>query len=451
MPEQLLTGWGLTSPSLASVGTVASVEAVQEAVRGARGPGGRGLVARGLARSYGDAAQNAGGSVLDMTGLARIHSLVDGVVDVDAGVSLDTLMRFLLPAGWFVPVTPGTRYITVGGAVAGDIHGKNHHVEGTFCRHVISLDLVDGTGELVTLTPADPRFWATAGGMGLTGIVTRVRLRLVPVQTSKVLVDTERVADLDTLMDRMASGDDAYRYSVAWIDSLARGATTGRSVLTRGDHATLDDLPAPERLDPLAYAPTPRLRAPHHLPGGLLNQLTVGAFNELWFRRAPRRHRGLEAIPSFFHPLDGVLGWNRIYGPRGFVQWQMAVPDTAAETVRVAVQRLSQARCPSFLAVLKRFGPGNDGPLSFPIPGWTLALDIPAALQELPALLDGLDELVAESGGRVYLCKDSRLRPDLLEAMYPRLPQWREVAQQMDPHGLFSSDLQRRLGLRFPR
>ena len=447
--ERLLSGWGRTAPSRA---TVSRADAVEDVERVLSEGGARGVLARGLGRAYGDAAQNAGGLVVDMTGLRAFHDVdvANGRVTVDAGVSLDELIAALLPLGWFPRVVPGTRYVTVGGAIASDIHGKNHHVEGGFCDHVESLELLTPAGERVLAAPGDDVFRATAGGMGLTGVVLRATLRLMRVQTSWVREDVERARDLDDAMARMEAGDDGYRYSVAWIDCLARGASLGRSVLMRGDHAGLDDLEGRRAERPLAPPPRARLAAPPWAPNGLLRRSTVAAFNEVYFRRAPRMERGrLVALQPFFFPLDAVRGWNRMYGSRGFLQYQFVVPFGAEDALREAVERLARSGAASFLAVLKRFG-GGRGLLSFPVEGWTLALDVPAAAPGLPALLDGLDELVAGAGGRVYLSKDSRLRPDVLAAMYPELAEWSSIRSRLDPGERMRSDLSRRLGLTAP-
>jgi decaprenylphospho-beta-D-ribofuranose 2-oxidase len=444
-----VTGWGRTAPTSARLVRPRTYE---EAVAAVRGCGARGGIARGLGRAYGDAAQNAGGAVLDMTGLDRIHAIDadGGTVLCDAGVSLHRLMEVLLPLGWFVPVTPGTRQVTVGGAIGADIHGKNHHVSGSFSRHVLALELLTADGEIRAVGRGTPLFDATTGGMGLTGVILTATVRLLPVESAYMSVDTERAADLDDLMARLTATDHRYRYSVAWIDLLARGTATGRAVLTRGDHAPLEALRASTRARrrPLAFAPRQLPPAPSFVPEGLLGRTSVGLFNEIWYRRAPRARTGeLQPLSAFFHPLDGVPHWNRIYGRGGFVQYQFVVGHGQEEALHRIVRRISARRCPSFLAVLKRFGEADPGWLSFPAPGWTLALDIPAGLPRLGAFLDELDEEVATAGGRVYLAKDSRLRPDLLAPMYPRLADFQALRAELDPRGVFVSDLARRLDL----
>ncbi len=446
--DELLSGWGRTAPSRAAVTRPADAKDVHAVLSGASH---RGAIARGLGRSYGDAAQCAGGTVIDVTGLATVRSfdVERGVIRVDAGMSLGDLTRLAAPLGWFLPVVPGTRHVTVGGAVASDIHGKNHHVDGSFCDHVDGFTLLTPT-ETVDVTPtSEPDlFWATAGGMGLTGVVGDVTIRLQPVDTAFMRVDTERARDLDDALGRMEEGDHRYQYSVAWIDCLARGASLGRAVLTRAGHARLDDLPTRTRPTALRADPRRAVTAPPWAPPGLLNRASVRAFNALWFAKAPSVERDrLQPLDRFFHPLDGVQGWNRLYGRRGFVQYQFVVPVGQERALSHAVERLSTTRCASFLAVLKQMGGANAGPLSFPMAGWTLALDIPVGPPSVGSLLDELDELVAEAGGRVYLAKDSRLRPDVLAAMYPRLGEWREVRARVDPRGVMRSDLARRLEL----
>jgi decaprenylphospho-beta-D-ribofuranose 2-oxidase len=445
---ELLTGWSRTAPTAATVVPLTAGSGADDLLASA-GP--RGLVARGLGRSYGDAAQNAGGTVVDGTALARIHAidLERGVVRVDPGVSLDELIRAMLPFGWFVHVTPGTRQVTVAGALAADVHGKSHHFDGSFANHVESFTLHTPTGTVEVSPESDPElFWGTAGGMGLTGVIGEVTMRLLPVRTSLIRAENLRYPDLDAVMAAMTSDDADIRYSAAWIDCLARGASLGRSILSRGDHAELDDLPPKLRRDPFRFGGPARLSAPPWAPNRLLNRASIAAFNELWFRVSPALHgSGLETISSFFHPLDGVRDWNRLYGSRGFLQYQYVVPDDEHEAVRTSIEMLSEARAASFLAVLKRFGPGNPGPLSFPALGWTLALDIPATVPDLDALLDRLDDLVAEAGGRIYLAKDSRLRPELVPVMYPQLDRFAALRARVDPECVLQSDLQRRLAL----
>ncbi|MFC8075409.1 FAD-binding protein [Streptomyces sp. NPDC057307] len=443
-----VTGWGRTAPTAAA--RLVRPRSYEETARAVRDCGTRGGIPRGLGRAYGDAAQNAGGSLIDMTALDRVVS-VDaeaGIVECEAGISLHRLMEVLLPQGWFLPVTPGTRQVTVGGAIGSDIHGGNHHVSGSFSRHVLSLDLLTADGEVRTVVPGTPLFEATAGGMGLTGVILAATFRLHPVETSLMSVDTERATDLDDLMARLTMSDHRYRYSVAWVDLLARGSSLGRGVLTRGDHTPLAALPARARRQPLAFRPGRLPGAPSYVPEGLLGRTTVGLLNELWYRGAPRRRTGeLQRISAFFHPLDGVPHWNRLYGRGGFVRYQFVVGDGQEDALIRIVRRIVRRGCPSLLALLKRFGVGDPGWLSFPMAGWSLSLDIPTGGTGLGPFLDELDEDVAAAGGRVCLAKDSRLRPELLAGMYPRLDEFRALRAALDPRGVFVSDLSRRLSI----
>lgn len=443
----LLTGWGRTAPTLARLIGADDRDLLAERVKRSDG---RGVIGRGLGRSYGDAAQNAGGLVVQATSSTGIISLdiENAMATVRAGTSLDQLMEWLVPLGFFVPVTPGTRTVTVGGAIAADIHGKDHHVGGSWCNHVESFRLLTADGSILDVSKAQHPdiFWATAGGMGLTGIVLDATFHLKPIESSMLLVDTDRAIDLEDCMRLLSDGDDRYDYSVAWIDLVATGKQMGRSILDRGRFARFDELDAKHRANPLAFTSTQLATAPP-MPGGLLNKVSLRAFNELWYRKSPWRKRDhLVSIGGFFHPLDLVRDWNRIYGPRGFVQWQYVVPFESSEVVEQTVQRISDTGYSSFLAVLKRFGPGNEGHLSFPQGGWTLAVDIPAR-PGLGPILDELDLLVAGCGGRVYLAKDSRMRGELVGTMYPRLAEWQSIRNELDPEHHFQSDMSRRLHL----
>ncbi|MFD7862646.1 FAD-binding oxidoreductase [Streptomyces sp. NPDC057682] len=444
-----LTGWGRTAPTTALRFRPRSYE---EAAATVRGCGPRGSIARGLGRAHGDAAQNAGGSVLDMTGLDRIRT-VDaerGTVVCDAGVSLRRLREVLLPLGWLPPVAPGGRYVTVGGALGSDAHGSNHLAAGAFSRHVTEFALLAADGEIRTVLPGTPLFEATAGGLGLTGVILSATLRLRPVRTPLIAVDTERALDLDDLMTRLATGGRRRHYASAWVDLTARGRATGRGILTRGEHVSPDvlaALPAHARRTAQTLRPS-SAHLPEPVPGGPAGRLAAAAVNELRYRRAPRSRTGeLRRIGAFFAPQDTGPYGSRVGGRGGLVHYAFTVGDNRAETVRRIVRSLAQRRVPAYSAVLGRFGAADAGWLSFPRPGWSLALDLPAGLPGLARLLDRLDEDVAAAGGRVCLTDDSRMRPAAAAAMYPRLDAFRALRAELDPHGAFRSDLSRRLGL----
>ncbi|MFJ8883169.1 FAD-binding protein [Streptomyces sp. NPDC102402] len=442
-----LTGWGRTAPTTALRFRPRTYEDAAVAVRG-RGP--RGVVARGLGRSHGDAAQNAGGSVVDMTALDRIRAIdaVAGTVVCDAGVSLHRLMETLLPLGWFLPVSPATRQVTVGGAIGSDVHGRNHRTAGSFARHVRALELLTADGEVRTVLPGTDLFGATAGGLGLTGVILSATLGLRPVATSLMSVDTVRAGGLDEVLDRLGACGDRTPYAAAWIDLLARGRSTGRGVVTRGEHAPLDALPARARRTALAFRPGRLPAAPALIPEGLLGRTPAALLNELRHRGSPASRTGeLQRVSAFFHPMDAAPRWSRTPGRSGSVQYQFTVGHGQEEALHRIVRQITLRRCPAYHAVLKRFGESGPGWLSFPAPGWTLSFGLPAALPGLGRLLDGLDEEVAAAGGRVCLAKDGRMRPSLLKAMYPRLPAFRALREELDPTGAFRSDLSRRLAL----
>jgi decaprenylphospho-beta-D-ribofuranose 2-oxidase len=444
-----LRGWGRTNPTVADTVTV-EASGVAAALK-ETGP--RGALVRGLGRSYGDAAQNGGGLILRLASSSGDIAIDPSMarVTVGAGVSVDELLQAIVPRGYFLPVTPGTRSVTIGGAIASDIHGKNHHVDGSIGNHIESITLMLADRSTTEIGPdRNPAlFWATIGGMGLTGAMLDATIRLLPIETSRMRVDTSRIADLDTLLEAMSHGDDDVRYSVAWIDLVAKGRHLGRSVLTRGDHARLADLDAKQSGAPFAYGPHQVLTVPPVIPPmGVLNHATIRAFNEIWFRKAPKSRVGeIQGIGAFFHPLDLVGSWNRLYGRRGIVQYQFVVPFGEEQAMRTVVERLSASGAASFLAVLKRFGAANPAPLSFPRPGWTLALDIAGATHGLGDLLHGLDRVVLDAGGRHYFAKDSHMTPHAVRRGYPRLDEWKAIRNEVDPHGVWQSDLGRRLGL----
>jgi decaprenylphospho-beta-D-ribofuranose 2-oxidase len=449
--RRTLTGWARTAPTTADVLRTADVEAIARAVTQA---GERGVIARGLGRSYGDPAQNAGGLVVDMTALNRIHSIDpdSALVDLDAGVSLDQLMREALPYGLWVPVLPGTRQVTIGGAIANDIHGKNHHSAGSFGNHVVSMDLITADGKVRTLTPEGPDaelFWATVAGIGLTGIIVRATIRMKKTETAYFSVDADRTANLDETLGLFTDGSDlGYDYSMSVPDLISSDGRLGRATFSRGSLATLDQLPPKLRAEPLKFDAPQLLTLPDVFPNGLGNKLTFGLINELWQKTVPKKGaRGkIQNLTQFYHPLDMISEWNRAYGSKGFLQYQFSVPFGAEDQLKAICRKISTSGNYSFLNVLKRMGDANPAPMSWPSPGWMLSVDFPIK-SGLGGFCTELDEDVLAAGGRLYTAKDSRTSPETFAKMYPRLEEWRKVRAAVDPEGVFASDMSRRLEL----
>jgi decaprenylphospho-beta-D-ribofuranose 2-oxidase len=417
-----------------------------------------GVIARGAGRSYGDAAQNGGGDVLDMTGMSQILSIdrEQRLITAQAGATVAQLMAHLASHELTLPVVPGTRHVTLAGAIASDIHGKNHHRDGGFARHVESLSLCTPTGARLEVSPqVDPElFYATFGGMGLTGVVVQATLRAEPLAKPWVLADVDRTDSFEQTLALMA-GEERHRYSVAWLDLLASGGQMGRAVVSRAEPWPADSAMVPGHglrgirgAYPGTLLQRPALTVPNGFPAALLRPAGLRVFNALRWRAAPRRERERPtALAPYFFPLDGLGEWNRLYGPAGLIQYQFVVPAGQETAMLRCIELLRTRRLPVYLAVFKRLGAEFGGPLSFPLEGWTLAIDLPAAAPGLWTALDELDEVVAGCGGRVYLTKDARMRRGVMATMYPKLDRFHTQRAQVDPDGVLGSDLSRRLGL----
>lgn len=445
--EVSLSGWGRYPVQRCRVYRPESLRALKEVVVSGEE---RSVLARGLGRAYGDAALNEGAGVILQTRRNRFLNFDEaaGVLRCEAGVSLAEILDVFVPRGYFLPVTPGTKFVTLGGAIASDVHGKNHHKDGSISNFILDFDLLTADGEIVRCTPRENAdlFWATVGGMGLTGVILRASLRLVPISSSYLRVDYFKARNIDEAFEVFEATDEQYQYSVAWIDCLAGGRSLGRSVLMRGNHVPAEALPEKLRGEPLATGKKGKLVVPFDFPSVTLNYASIRAFNALYYRVSKGTPGVVVHYDPFFYPLDSVLHWNRLYGRRGFLQYQVVFPfETSREGLIALLERLAKDRRSSFLAVLKRFGAEGPGLLSFPRPGYTLALDIPFRDAGLFDFLREMDEWVLRMGGRVYLTKDAELAPEIFEAMYPRLGQFREVKGRIDPENRFSSSLARRL------
>lgn len=409
-----------------------------------------GTIARGLGRSYGDAATNAGGQVLGMSKVDRYLAFDQrtGTLTCEAGLSLAQIIQDFAPRGWFPMITPGTKFVTVGGCIANDIHGKAHHAQGCFSNSVDALTVLLASGETVVASRTENAdlFWATFGGMGLLGIVLTATIRLRPIATTYFRQKSIRVGDLEAMLGALDEHDQSFPYSVATLDVLATGARLGRGVVTVGDHAGRDELPPALAAQPLRVSGPPRLTVPFELPELTLNPLTIRLVNAVVLRI----QAGAPAFghyEGFLFPLDVLAHWNRGYGRRGFTQYQFVIPfaDGLRRMREILSAILSSGELP-FLNVLKRFGKESGGVLSFPREGYTFAIDFPIR-RGTPALLRRLDAMVLEAGGRIYLGKDSYVEAAMFKAMYPELERWLEIKAKYDPRGVFTSDLGRRVGL----
>jgi len=397
------------------------------------------FIPRGNGRCYGDASLSE--RIISTLKYDKILSFdtEEGIFECQSGITLDQVLTVIVPAGWFLPVTPGTKFITLGGALGSDVHGKNHHVDGSISNHIIEFDLLLASGEPMTCSAEThpDLFEATLGGMGLTGLITRVKFRLKKIETSLIRQKQIKAANLQELIGLFDEYKD-YTYSVAWIDCLKKGEHFGRSILVLGEHATLDEISENDRKYPLKLPKNKQIDFPVNLPSWVLNSFTVKAFNLLYYTKNFKREiNNIVSYEPFFYPLDAVLHWNRMYGKSGFVQYQFVLPLNAKEGLIEILHRISDEGLGSFLAVLKVFGK-QESMISFPKEGYTLALDFPVR-KGLLSFLDELDELVLKYKGRLYMSKDARMKPGMLVAGYPQLEKFKQIIKKYNPDGKIRS------------
>ena len=429
-PDTMLSGWG-RAPVVR--GREVRSEDIEDLTREA-------VLVRGLGRSYGDSSlPPPGHPVVAATPLAdRVLAFDEttGVLRTEAGFSLRELNRVFMPRGFFAPVAPGTQFITLGGMVAADVHGKNHHRDGSFGASVLRLRMRVADGRIVDCSRNQhpDLFRATMGGMGLTGAILEVECRLVRIPSPWMWVETERIPDIDRFIEALKEAGPRWPYTMGWIDCLSRGRKMGRGILNRGRWAEPGE--APSRF------PTPLKRpaVPFELPGWVVGRPTVRAFNSAYYHsHVPRVRRRIMHPEPFFYPLDAIGHWNRMYGPRGFTQYQCVLPDSAGrQAARRFLDLLTRRGGASMLCVIKDCGAEGEGLLSFPKPGISIALDIPVR-DGTQALVDALNELLIAEGGRIYLAKDAFTRPEHYAAMEPRLPEWRRIRERWDPEGRLRS------------
>ncbi|HEY6901106.1 MAG TPA: FAD-binding oxidoreductase [Puia sp.] len=407
------------------------------------------LVPRGLGRSYGDQAVNDGRYVAVCTRLNHFLNFdeKEGILECEAGVSLEEIINTFVPKGWMPMICPGTKFVTIGGAIANDIHGKAHHIDGSFVNCVISFTimLADGSRVEASRTENSDLFWANFGGLGLLGVILTAKLKLRKIETTYFHQKSVVIKNLDHMLEALEQYDHDYNYSVAWIDAMAKGNKLGSGVLTLGNGAKLNELPEKLKADPLKLHSTSKLMVPFYLPSFALNGLTVRILNRViaFVQNSPKDFVHYE---KFFFPLDAINNWNRGYGKRGFIQYQFVIPEeNGKKNLTEILQMIAGSGCTPFLNVFKRMGDGQ-GILSFPFKGYTLAIDFPVTKQLL-TFTPKLDAKVLDAGGRLYLGKDALLKEGMFKAMYPQHEQWLAIKRKYDPGNKFNSNISRRLGL----
>ena len=442
MKSEIHSGWGL-HPRIET-----RVVRAQQAEQLVDGHPDASLLIQGARRSYGDACLADRVISTERLGHLLEFDAERGLIRCEAGITLDGLISFIAPRGFFLPVTPGTKFPTLGGCVAADVHGKNHHKDGSigFFVEEIELLLADRSRVCCSREERSELFWATIGGMGLTGAIYAVTLRLKKIENTYMRTRTLKTRNFNELCRHFEETQQEYTYSVAWIDSLANGAHLGRGSLILGEHATADQAPPSKRFK---LHSTRGPSVPFFFPSATLNGLTMRLFNTLVYHRQIRQQRDATVhYDPYFYPLDFVRHWNRIYGKRGFLQYQFAVPFDGGRTLMGDIlERIAQRGVASFLTVLKTLGQESGGLLSFPIPGYTLALDIPLRDPSVISFLQDITRLVVRAGGRIYLAKDAILQRADFEAMYPRLAEFKRIKRACDPHNRFRSLQSERLGL----
>lgn len=441
--ERILSGWGNLPKSKSTVVTPQNDADIQNILLFDK------VINRGLGRSYADQATNHDNTVIETI---RLNSFIDfnekeGILECESGVSLDDIIRIFGPKGWFPLVTPGTKYVSIGGAIANDVHGKGHHIDGSFINCVLDFRILLSDGSVVNASREENTdlFFANFGGLGLLGFILSARIKLRKIETTYFVNEAIVTKNIEELLDEIDKADKEYHYSLGWVDSLAKGKNMGRGVLTIGNHALISDLPQKLKKDPLVISKPPVLKVPFYLPSFTLNTITIKILNKIIFN-IQNKDKGVCHYESFFYPLDMIDEWNKGYGKRGFIQYQFVIPvENGRKNIVKILSAITESGCKPFLNVLKKMGKGQNY-LSFPMEGYTFAIDFPVT-KKLREFTKIMDHMVLDAGGRIYLCKDAFVDEAIFKQMYPSHHDWLNVKMKYDPENKFSSDISRRLGL----